>query len=50
MDEDSEEEKGALIKCLNTDSEVIYLLVTYSALYSTQTLLKELKKEWEARA
>lgn len=39
--------KDAIRKGLETESEVVYLLVTYSALYASQTILKELKKEWE---
>ncbi len=47
VDEISADVKDAVRKSLNTDSDVVYLLVTYSALYATQKLLKELKKEWE---
>ncbi len=50
IDEITTDVKSAVRKSLETDSEVVYLLVTYSALYATQTLLKELKKEWEVRA
>lgn len=32
----------AVKKCLNTDSEVVYVLVNYTALYSTEAVLKKL--------
>lgn len=42
--------KEAVIKALETDSEVVYVLVNYTALYSTESVLKELEKERGARA
>ena len=37
--------KQAVRACLETDAEVCYVLVNYTALYPTQTALLELKKE-----
>lgn len=36
--------KYAVAQALKTDSEVVYVLVNYSAMYPTETILKELKK------
>ncbi|MGN0243883.1 MAG: MurT ligase domain-containing protein [Lachnospiraceae bacterium] len=40
--------KSAIQSCLSTDSEIVYLLVNYSALYSTETILQELEEEYHA--
>lgn len=37
--------KEAINKCLESDSEVVYVLVNYTALFSTQNTLLEMKKE-----
>ncbi|MGN0162377.1 MAG: MurT ligase domain-containing protein [Candidatus Ornithomonoglobus sp.] len=37
--------KDAVVKALSTDSEVVYVLVNYTALYPTEGVLKELEKE-----
>lgn len=37
--------KNAIQECLKTDAEVCYVLVNYTALYSTQTTMLEIKKE-----
>lgn len=39
--------KTALQGCLNTDAEVCYVLVNYTALYPTQTAMLELQKSLE---
>lgn len=39
--------KEAIKNCLKTDAEVLYVLVNYTALFSTQSCLLELKNEWE---
>lgn len=39
--------KEAIEKCLASDSEVVYALVNYTALFSTQNILLEIKKEKE---
>lgn len=40
----TEDMKQAISKALKTDSEVVYVMVNYSAMYPTETILKELKK------
>lgn len=37
--------KDAVVKALSTDSEVVYVLVNYTALYPTEGVLNELEKE-----
>jgi hypothetical protein len=37
--------KEAVIKALESDSEAVYVLVNYTALYPTESVLKELQKE-----
>ena len=37
--------RRAILNCLETDAEVCYVLVNYTALYSTQTTMLELQKE-----
>lgn len=37
--------REAIEQCLKTDAEVCYILVNYTALYSTQSTMLELKKE-----
>lgn len=39
--------KGALLACSDTEAEVCYVLVNYTALYPTQTAMLELKKSPE---
>ena len=36
--------KKAVLQTLKTDSEVVYVLVNYTALYPTEAVLKELQK------
>ncbi|MEG1880123.1 MAG: MurT ligase domain-containing protein, partial [Oscillospiraceae bacterium] len=36
--------KSALQSCMSTDSEVCYVLVNYTVLFSTQTTMLELQK------
>lgn len=38
--------KGAIENCLKTDSEVIYILVNYSAMYTTENIMLEMKKKY----
>ncbi len=38
-----DEMKDAIYKALSTDSEVIYIMVNYTAMYSTEDILKELE-------
>ncbi len=40
----TEDMKLAITEALKTDSEVVYVLVNYSAMYPTETILQELKK------
>lgn len=40
--------KEAIERCINTDAEVCYVLVNYTALYPTQTTMLEVKKELES--
>lgn len=40
----TEDMKYAISQALKTDSEVVYVLVNYSAMYPTETIIKELKK------
>ena len=37
--------KQAILNCLKTDAEVCYVLVNYTALFSTQTTMLEIQKE-----
>lgn len=37
--------KAALLKCLESDAEVCYVLVNYTMLFSTESLMLEIKKE-----
>ena len=37
--------KSAILKALDTDSEIVYILVNYSAMYTTEDIMLELKKE-----
>jgi hypothetical protein len=36
--------KDAIVASLNTDSEVVYVLVNYTAMYPTEDILKKLLK------
>lgn len=38
-----DEMKDAILKALSTDSEVIYIMVNYTAMYSTEDILRELE-------
>ena len=40
--------KEAIKRCLKTDAEVCYVLVNYTALFSTQTTMLEIQKELKA--
>lgn len=40
----TESMREAITKALSTDSEVVYVIVNYTALFSTETLLKEMEK------
>lgn len=40
--------KEAIERCIGTDSDVCYVLVNYTALYSTQNTMLEVKKELES--
>lgn len=40
--------KSAILDCLKTDAEVCYILVNYTALFSTENVMLEIKKELEA--
>ncbi len=40
--------REAINKCLDTDSEVVYVLVNYTALFSTQDILLDMQKEIKA--
>ncbi|WP_226392179.1 Mur ligase family protein [Ructibacterium gallinarum] len=40
--------RDALLDCMNTNAEVCYVLVNYTALYPTQTAMLELQKEQKA--
>ena len=39
--------KDAILKALNTDSEIIYVMVNYTAMYSTEAILKELERGYK---
>lgn len=41
--------REAIQKCLNTDSEAVYVLVNYTALFSTQNIMLDIKKEINGR-
>ena len=36
--------KDAITKALDTDSEIIYVMVNYTAMYSTEDILKDMEK------
>lgn len=40
VDRMTQDMADAITKCLETDSEVVYVLVNYTALYSTEAVLK----------
>ena len=46
MDEITADMRAAIEKCLNTDTEVVYILVNYSAMYTTEDIMLELKKKY----
>ena len=39
--------KDAILKALETDSEIIYVMVNYTAMYSTEAILKELERGYK---
>lgn len=39
--------KDAILKALDTDSEIIYVMVNYTAMYSTEAILKELERGYK---
>lgn len=39
--------KDAITKALDTDSEIIYVMVNYTAMYSTEAILKELERGYK---
>ncbi len=41
----AEDMRAAIEKCLSSDAEVCYVLVNYTALFSTQNIMLEIKKE-----
>ncbi len=41
--------RQAIEKCLKTDTEVCYVLVNYTALFGTQTIMLDMKKELEEK-
>lgn len=45
----SENMREMIKKCLESDAEVCYVLVNYTELFSTQTIMLDLKKEADAR-
>ncbi len=45
VDNISSDMKSAILNCLETDSEVCYILVNYTALFSTENIMLEIKKE-----
>ena len=36
--------KDLILSALNTESEVVYVMVNYTALFSTEAILKELEE------
>ena len=38
--------RAAIEKCLETDTEVVYILVNYSAMYTTEDIMLALKKQY----
>ncbi len=49
VDTVSENMREMIKKCLETEAEVCYVLVNYTELFSTQTVMLELKKEADAK-
>ena len=45
VDRMTQDMADAITKCLETDSEVVYVLVNYTALYSTEAVLKTIGGE-----
>lgn len=45
VDNISQDMREAILRCLKTDAEVCYVLVNYTALFSTQDIMLEIKKE-----
>lgn len=41
--------REAIEKCLASDSEVVYVLVNYTALFSTENIMLDIKKELESK-
>ena len=44
VDRMTQDMADAITKCLETDSEVVYVLVNYTALYSTEAVLKKARR------
>lgn len=49
IDNITDDMKAAISKCLKTDAEVCYVLVNYTALFGTQTIMLDMKKELEEK-
>lgn len=49
VDTTSENMREMIQSCLDTDAEVCYVLVNYTELFSTQTIMLEMKKELDLR-
>lgn len=49
MDKITENMREAISACLETDSEVCYVLVNYTVLFGTQEIMLDMKKELEAK-
>jgi UDP-N-acetylmuramyl tripeptide synthase len=45
----SENIRNEILSCLNSDAEVVYVLVNYTMLFKTQQILLDIKKEAEGR-
>ena len=46
VDDITADMRAAIEKCLETDTEVVYILVNYSAMYTTEDIMLELKKKY----
>ena len=42
--------RDAILSSLKTDSDVVYIMVNYTATYETEAILKELLNDWENKA
>ena len=50
VDSTTADMKAAIEKTLKTDTEVVYILVNYSAMYTTEDIMLELKKKYGGKA